>query len=212
MMPRLVSFLANAPAGCVHSFLGLKPWYQYLNLHPWPDCSLNLDLTQSSNWNQLWLIGLALLDDLLYVGGVVAVVFVIYGGFRYLTSQGNPENIKAAGSTILNAIVGLIIAFIAAGAVSYIGNKLGGTSTVNGLPNVVADGNTVSTVLDIVFMLMGGIAVIMVIFGGFKYVTSGGDPQATARAKDTILYALIGMAVAIFATVILNFILYELSQ
>jgi uncharacterized membrane protein len=210
----LLSLFAVAPARCVTTFLGLNPWYVYLNLRPYPDCSLNLDLTHYSNWNDLWLIAVALLDDLMKVAGIVAVVFVLYGGFRYLTSQGNPENIKAAGSTLLNAIVGVIIAFLAAGVVGFLGNKLGATSqgSINGLPNIAADGNAVTTVLNIFFMLLGALAVIMVIFGGFKYVTSRGEPQATAQAKDTILYAMIGLAVAVFASVILNFILYELNQ
>lgn len=216
MIPAILSFFSDVPAGdpCVHSFLGLTPWYQYLNLRPFPDCSVYFvngnGLVSSSNWAELWLIAIALLDDLLKVAGVVALAFVIYGGFRYVTSQGNPEHTKNALSTIIDALIGLAIAAVATAVVDFLGTKLGASSaTVNGIPNVVADSSTFSTVLDIVFGILGGISVIMIIFGGFKYTTSRGEPQATAQAKDTILYAIIGLVVAIFATAIVNFVLIQ---
>ena len=47
----------------------------------------------------------------------------------------------------------------------------------------------------------------MIIIGGFAYVTSAGEPQKLKGAKDTILYALIGLAVAIFAQLIISFVM-----
>lgn len=212
MMLALLSFISDATSQpqCIHQFFGLTPWYQYLNLNA--DCTVNLGqngLASAANWNQLWLIGVALLDDLLKVGGVVAVVFVLYGGFRYVTSQGNPENTKAAWGTIFNALVGLVVAVAATEIVNFIGNKLGGSETVNGLPNIVADSNTVTDVLNIFFAVLGAIAVIMIVFGGWKYVISRGEAQATAQAKDTILYALIGLAVCLFASAVVNVVLIQ---
>lgn len=211
MMQNAISFLADAPSACVHNFLGLTPWYQYLNLRPWPDCSLNLDLTKTANWNQVWLIAIALLDDLLKVAGIAAFAFVIYGAFRYVTSQGQPENTKNALGTIANALIGVAIAAVSTVAVNYIGNQLGGTSTTNGLPTIVADSSTLGTVLNIVIGLIGAISVIMVIFGGFKYVTSRGEGQATAQAKDTIMYALIGLAITAVAGTLVNFVLIKVA-
>jgi hypothetical protein len=73
----------------------------------------------------VWLIGLAIFEDLLRVAGLAAVAFVIYGGIRYITSQGEPEGTKGALSTIVNALIGLVIAIIAAATVSFIANSLG---------------------------------------------------------------------------------------
>lgn len=54
--------------------------------------------------------------------------------------------------------------------------------------------------------LLGAIAVVMIIIGGIRYTTSGGDPQQTKAAKDTVLYAVIGLVVALLAYAIVAFI------
>jgi hypothetical protein len=71
------------------------------------------------------LIGLAILQDLVRVAALVAVGFVIFGGFKYITSQGAPEDTKEALKTIINALIGLAFAILAAGIVGFIGSKLG---------------------------------------------------------------------------------------
>lgn len=81
---------------------------------------------------------------------------------------------------------------------------------VSGLPDVKADQSTLEKILKIVFATIGAISVLVVAYGGFKYVISQGNPQETAKAKDTILYAMIGLAVAIFASVIVSFVASKL--
>jgi hypothetical protein len=70
--------------------------------------------------NVVWLVGLAIFEDLLRISGLAAVGFVIYGGIRYTTSQGSPEQTGAALSTIIHALVGLAIAIIAATSIAFI--------------------------------------------------------------------------------------------
>ena len=62
------------------------------------------------------------------------------------------------------------------------------------------------SIADTLIIVIGAIAVIMVIIGGLRYVLSVGSPQATAGAKDQILYAVIGVIVAILAYSIVNFV------
>jgi len=66
----------------------------------------------------------ALIQVAFMAAGLVAVIFLIIGGYRYITSSGNPEAIEGAKGTIINAIVGLIIIFIASLLVSYILSSL----------------------------------------------------------------------------------------
>jgi hypothetical protein len=73
------------------------------------------------------------------------------------------------------------------------------------LPQAKADQNAIKTVIQITLTIVGGISVIMVIIGGIKYAGSQGDPAGTAKAKNTIIYALIGVVVAILATTIVQF-------
>ena len=59
--------------------------------------------------------------------------------------------------------------------------------------------------------LVGIIAVIFVVIGGFKYTTSQGDPGRVQQAKNTIMYALIGLAVTLLAFAITQFVLNALG-
>ena len=69
--------------------------------------------------------------------------------------------------------------------------------------------NVASTVADILTLAVGALAVIFIIIGGFKYITSAGDASKSASARSTILYSVVGLVVVIFARVIVNFVLDE---
>ena len=137
VMGAFLQFLSPIPlskttgAGCNTSFMGLKTWYAYVpkDQIDGTTCTVNEDMTflpTSTSKGLLPPVALAIVDDLLRVTAVVAVAFVITGGVRYATSQGEPGEVKNALSTIINALIGLATAMIAAGVVSYIGNKLSG--------------------------------------------------------------------------------------
>ena len=68
-------------------------------------------------------------------------------------------------------------------------------------------GTTIGEVVNIFLYFVGAVAVIVVIWGGFQYITSSGDSQKATTAKNTIMYAVIGLVVAIFAYAIVNFVL-----
>ncbi len=117
-----------------HTFFGLKPWYYYFPLTVSGDttkCTVDLSLVTNdqqpdvSQINKLWLIGIVVFEDLVRLSALLAVGFIMYGGVRYITSQGEPEHTKDAMSTILNAIIGLAIAVAAATIVAFIGKSLG---------------------------------------------------------------------------------------
>jgi uncharacterized membrane protein len=64
----------------------------------------------------------------------------------------------------------------------------------------------IKTVVDILSVIVGAVAVIMIIVGGFRYVISGGDSNGVSGAKNTIMYAIIGLVVVLFAQVIVAFV------
>ena len=72
-------------------------------------------------------------------------------------------------------------------------------------------GGIFSTISNILIFLVGAIAVIMLIWGGLQYVISAGDSKRVESAKSTILYAIIGIVVAILAFAIVNFVTGQLS-
>ena len=63
------------------------------------------------------------------------------------------------------------------------------------------------TVTDVLLFLIGAVSVIVLIIGGFRYVLSNGDSAAVASAKNTILYGVIGIVVALLAYAIVNFVI-----
>ena len=65
----------------------------------------------------------------------------------------------------------------------------------------------VSTILNIFSVVVGLIAVVMIIVAGFKYITSGGKDESVKGAKNTILYAIIGLVIVGLAQIIVQFVL-----
>jgi hypothetical protein len=74
------------------------------------------------------------------------------------------------------------------------------------LPKPEANQARIDTILGVVFGLMGLIAVLMLVIGGFKYIISKGDPREMAQAKNTIIYALVGLGVVIMSYTIVTFV------
>ena len=68
------------------------------------------------------------------------------------------------------------------------------------------------TVVNILLFIVGAVAVIMLVIGGLRYVTSNGDQNAVTGAKNTILYAIIGIVVAFLAFAAVNFVTSQLEN
>lgn len=77
--------------------------------------------------------------------------------------------------------------------------------------SLFGDGGIFTTIVNILLFLIGAIAVIMLIVGGIRYVISGGDANQVTAAKNTILYAVVGIVVAILAYAAVNFVIGSLK-
>jgi hypothetical protein len=82
------------------------------------------------------------------------------------------------------------------------------TTTAAGTPKLT---DNIKTITNILLFLIGVISVIAIVIGGIRYTTSGGDSSAVNSAKDTILYAVVGIVVAILAYSIVNFVVANFS-
>lgn len=74
-----------------------------------------------------------------------------------------------------------------------------------GTDRIAGPGGIIATIITWVIRLVGAISIIMILFGGFRYITSGGDTNAVKGAKDTIIYAIVGLVVTGLASAILVF-------
>lgn len=124
-----------------NTFFGLVPWYKYLKpefnardvrVNDGDPCTLdcfNILPVPAGNacgvkHSDIPFVLLAVVDNLLRIAGIAAVIFVIVGAVKYVSSQGNPESVAGAQRTIVNALVGLVVALVAIAFVSFVGGRV----------------------------------------------------------------------------------------
>ncbi len=85
--------------------------------------------------------------------------------------------------------------------------------TPDGVPTELF-GNTgiITNITNTLLAVVGIIAVVMLIYGGIRYIISGGDQKKVTDAKNTILYAIIGLIISLLSYAIINFVLNSLTN
>lgn len=78
--------------------------------------------------------------------------------------------------------------------------------------NLFGDTGIFRQVTNVILYIVGIIAVIMLIIGGIRYVVSGGDAKKVTDAKNTVLYAIIGLVICFLAFAIVNFVISALPS
>ncbi len=95
-----------------------------------------------------------------------------------------------------------------------------GSATLNGVncaqgagtpTELFGEGSIFTTVVNILLFIIGAICVIMLIWGGIRYTTSAGNSASVTSAKNTIMYAIIGLIIAFLAFAIVNWVLGSIS-
>ncbi|MFO0881997.1 MAG: hypothetical protein U0491_00925 [Candidatus Saccharimonadales bacterium] len=116
---------ADATCGKKTTIFGIPTWYEYLDVVKTDTgCEIQTKPADGDGLKIIFLILLAITDILIRLSAVVAVGFVIYGGFSFVVSQGEPNKIVSARKTILNAIIGLVIALLASQIVRFVASFL----------------------------------------------------------------------------------------
>lgn len=83
------------------------------------------------------------------------------------------------------------------------GGDTGATTKIN---------DVIRTIINLLSVAVGVVAVIMIIVGGLRYITSGGSDTSVTGAKNTILYAIIGLIIVALAQILVRFILRQVTQ
>ena len=176
------------------SFLGLPHWYKYLDCDTEPGLEGTIKV---ENINGLLPIGFAIAEILLRLTVYAAIIFVVIGGIKVITSAGNAEGLTKARGTLSNALVGLVIGIMATRIVTYIAGTLYFEAARSG---------GITKFVNFLIQMGAGLAVLFVVVGSFRYITSNGDPQKVTAAKNTVLFALIGLFILISAYTIIGFV------
>lgn len=126
MIPELTRYLELFAVKCNGSgFLGFPTWYKYLE-NAAPANKPNQCSPELRGLNDIWLIALAVSEILLRVAIIVAIVYVLIGGFKYITSRANPDKTNSAKNTVIDALIGLVLALVATAVISFIAGRFQG--------------------------------------------------------------------------------------
>ena len=194
---------------CEQHFLDLPAWYDGLvdeksDGHGGYTCEMKTPNGDAEVKAYVWTIALNIVGMVLGIVGYLAVGLVMWGGIQYMTAQGEPTKLAKGKKTIFNSVIGLVIvmtASIISGAISGI---------VSGAAS--GGGNFVAGIFNRVFFWSGIVAVIMIVYGGIQYITSTGNPAGLAKAKNTILYSIVGLLIVISAAAIVNVVLGAMPE
>jgi hypothetical protein len=112
----------------------------------------------------------------------------------------------SAGATLIS---GRVLAAPVLGGIS------GGANAARGddqPADLFGTAGVVTQITNTILYIVGAISVIMLIYGGLRYVISGGDSKKVTDAKNTVLYAIIGLIIAVLSYAIINFVIRAFAQ
>ena len=121
---------------------------------------------------------------------------------------------KSVFKLLASIVVTFAIALAGINSVSALTLQEGAEAArCDGCPaNLFGDAGVFKQVTNTILYIVGIIAVVMLIIGGIKYVVSGGDAKKVTDAKNTVLYAIIGLIIAFLAFAIVNFVVTALPS
>ena len=91
-------------------------------------------------------------------------------------------------------------------------NDRSGIIESSNLPKACADQATLSSIYLWIFAVVGALAVLFLVIGGTRYALAGGDPEKVKKAKNEILYSMIGLVIAALAAVIVKYVINQLPK
>lgn len=138
----------------------------------------------------------------------LALIFIVIGGFLYITSGGDTGRVETAKKCIGAAVIGFAIAIAAPSFLREISTILGWGPASSALPPGVGTSLTIvqilTNTLNFLLSIIGVIAIIMLVVGGVMYLTSAGDEDQIDRAKGIVKYSIIGIFIALVSLVIVT--------
>ena len=106
-----------------------------------------------------------------------------------------------------NSVISSLVTIVADGAADKVKEGVKNVDPGASTPGSGDLYSDVQTILGYVFMVVGILAVIMIIYGGVMMIISAGDPGRNKKARDTIIYGIIGLVIVLLAYAIVNFVL-----
>lgn len=164
--------------------------------------------------------GIRLLQVFASAAGVTAIIFVLFSGFRFITSQGNSETVEQARRALQWALSGLVLILLSYVLVAALGaflhqrliappsyndnpnineiNPIGGNGGINNFSDLYL------TLISGFFGVMGLLAILFLVINGVRYITARGNEEQAESAKSAITYAALGIVICLLAYVLVR--------
>ena len=190
-----------------NNFLGFTSW----------NCGVTIT-NEATLKKGIWQIVANVATDITVAAAYLVLGYVIYGGYLYIFSGGDPGKVATGKKALYQAFLGLAIVMLAYAIMSTIRFALlGANGNLGGCVEVKSDGQikgsgcvnattAISGAISWFIGIAGIVSAIFVVYGGISYSTSAGDPSKLQKAKQMITYALIGLAIVALAEVITAFV------
>lgn len=111
-------------------------------------------------------------------------------------------------------LIVLVLSAVLAGDAMALSSAQAGVNAAQGTgvaTNLFGNAGIVTQLTNVLLFIVGALSVIMLIFGGLRYVVSAGNASAVTAAKNTILYAIVGLVIAFLAYAIINFVMSAIT-
>lgn len=180
--------------------------------------------TSGANSTLVGLVG-SILTVALNLIGVILFILFIYSGFLWMTAQGEAKQVQKAKDIMGNALIGLLLVFLAYSityyAISYLSDGQINNAGLTDLTKVAGNAglNTALTdpiqnigyYLSVVLNLLGVVLLAIFIYAGFLWMTAQGDPKQVDKAKTMMRNAIIGLIIIFFSRLLADFIIAQLQ-
>lgn len=192
-------------------FLGFRPWYANLCTGDSRDDEIKQPTNQDEIVTFIWTVVLNVLYDLLLAVGYLAIGFVVYGGFLYITAQGDPGKAAKGQKTLTTAVIGTVLAMAATVIVNTAKIVLGIDGNDWNQNEGGYTGEQLMNIFSWIYTVAGIVAVVFIVKGGIEYVISRGDPSKVQKATRALIYAVVGLVIVLLAAAVTTFIISSTS-
>ena len=127
--------------------------------------------------------------------GGISLIVIVFQGLRFVLSSGNPEKTTQARNGIIYALVGLTVALAGSSITHFALNYFNPSGEIE----IVGANNILVKIAYLITVIVGIISVFMIVIAGMRYILSSGNVEQANSARNTIIYAIIGLVIAIVA-------------
>ena len=178
-------------SGSCREVLGLKSW----------DCGVSIS-DKDSLKSGVWQIALNIAENIAVIASYLIIGYVIYAGYLYMLSGGDPSKVATGKKALVHAFIGLAIVMLAKVIMGTIGAVFGSEDPTG----------MVSATIGWFIGVSGIVAAIFMVYGGVTYMTSAGDPSKVQKAKQALIYAIIGMIIVALSAAISTFVFNTIEK